>query len=63
MKGMLPKKGQSVQTAEGAGVVADVNVVTERVAVRLEDDRLLHVDASAVEYDQNAPEPKLPRRR
>lgn len=63
MKGVLPKRGQTVQVEEGAGVVADVNVVTEKVTVRLEDDRLVHVDASAVQYDANAPEPKLPRRR
>jgi len=63
MKSVLPKRGQAVQTPEGPGIVADVNVITEKVTVRLEDDRLLHTDASALEYDANAPEPKQPRHR
>jgi cell fate regulator YaaT (PSP1 superfamily) len=63
MKGILPKRGQTVRTAEGEGVVLDANVITERVTVRLVDDRILQVQAAEIEYDPNVPEPKQGRRR
>jgi len=49
MKAMLPKRGEPVTTEEGPGVVTDVNVITESVAVRLEDERIVRLPAEEVQ--------------
>jgi cell fate regulator YaaT (PSP1 superfamily) len=62
MKAVLPKRGQPVQTPEGAGVVLDVNVITETVTVRLEDERTTHVTADGVQATGPPPDQREARR-
>ncbi|MGI6208034.1 MAG: PSP1 domain-containing protein [Anaerolineae bacterium] len=49
MRAALPKRGDSVATPEGPGVVTDVNVIRETVSVRLEDERIVQVPVSEVD--------------
>jgi cell fate regulator YaaT (PSP1 superfamily) len=48
MKQALPQKNQLVETPKGRGVVTDVNVITEVITVRLEDDQVVRVPAEDV---------------
>jgi len=57
MKRALPKPGQSVRTPQGNGSVTNVNVITETLSVRLEDERIIQVPASEVQPDGNPPDP------
>jgi cell fate regulator YaaT (PSP1 superfamily) len=58
MRAKLPKKGDTMETPEGVGVVVDVNIITEIVLVRLPDDRMVQVQLNVA-----APElPLCPRK-
>lgn len=63
MKAILPKRGQLVQTPEGAGVVIDANVITETISVRLEDERIVHIAAANIQPEGLPLEQKRSRRR
>ena len=62
MRAMLPRRGEQVTTAEGPGVIVDVNVITESVAVRLEDERILRLPATEVQSLGLPPDQRESRR-
>jgi len=63
MKKIMPKKGDTVHTPHGTGVVRDVNVVTERVSVSLEDERIMQLSVDEIEPVSPRTRAGLPSRR
>ncbi len=51
MRAKMPGRGDQVRTPEGPGIVTDVNVITETVYVRLEDDRRIQVSSEEAEVE------------
>lgn len=58
MREALPKKGESVSTPEGPGVVTEVNVIRETISVRLADERTVEVAAAEVAPGAGRPAPE-----
>jgi len=63
MRASLPKRGDTVVTPEGPGVVQDVNVIRETVYVRLESERVVQVPAADVTLTGAALSPDTSGRR
>ncbi|HEX9749755.1 MAG TPA: regulatory iron-sulfur-containing complex subunit RicT [candidate division Zixibacteria bacterium] len=52
----FPDPGQSWQTADGAGTISDVNVLRDRMTVRLPDGRREHVTLDEIRQSKGKPE-------